>query len=472
MSGKTQQVATQQQAQPPADKKADPRGEALKLLRRGFDESRAEIVKVLPPQIPFERFKRVVDTAVMKNPDLLLCPPRELFMACMQAASDGLLPDGREGALVIYNMKDGKDAGGKDRWRKAVQWMPMIAGILKKIRNSGELSTIVARIVYAGDKFRNWIDNDGEHIEYEAAEGVEQDRDHIRCVFAMAKLKDGAIEVEVLKSQDIEKIRNVSRAKDKGPWVDWWEQMAQKSALRRLAKRLPMSTDLDDLIRHDDALYDLEGARDQRGTPALPTATVHGIGNKLDLIAGAPESKIIDPPHDEDTGEIIDEKQEDQQDDETTSQSQTADTRQGGAWTDVSDKAPEGKQQAADETRKPNMSEQRKSDHQEDAGETDRGTGAQEQSDADAGNEGDQGASDPQDENGSHAAPTAEDRERMELQAELLSIAQTKAQRGARALKLWLGSIDDDQYEFLRKSDKQVAAYLPEGQEIEWPKRR
>ena len=55
---------------------------------------------------------------------------------------------------------------------------------------------------------------------------------------------------------EIEKVRKVSRAANKGPWVDWWEEMARKTVLRRLSKRLPMSTDLDDLIRRDDALYD------------------------------------------------------------------------------------------------------------------------------------------------------------------------------------------------------------------------
>ena len=82
----------------------------------------------------------------------------------------------------------------------------------------------------------------------------------------MAKLKDGSIEVEVLKPADIEKIRGVSRSKDKGPWVDWWEEMAKKSSIRRLSKRLPLNTDLDDLIRRDDSLY----GRSERADPCPP----------------------------------------------------------------------------------------------------------------------------------------------------------------------------------------------------------
>lgn len=259
-----------------------------------LNEREAQFKAGLPAHIPVERFKRVVLTAVQRNPALLKASQVSLYNASMQAAQDGLLPDGREGALVIYKTKQ-RDGG----WVEAVQWMPMISGILKKVRNSGDLASIVARVVYAGDKFRNWIDDSGEHIEYEASDDA--DTSMIRCVFAMAKLKDGSIEVEVLRPSDIEKIRNVSRSKDRGPWVDWWDEMAKKSALRRLSKRLPISTDLDDLIRRDDALYDMDGSGDKAVKPA---GVARDLGSRLDALAGpAPAAQQI--KHDAETGEIL-----------------------------------------------------------------------------------------------------------------------------------------------------------------------
>lgn len=262
--------------------------DAVEQFKVQIANRESDFKMALPAHIPVERFVRVVMTAVIGNRDLLQADRISLFESAMKAAQDGLLPDGREGALVIYNTKIKER--GEERWIKKVQWMPMIAGILKKVRNSGELSTIVARVVYAGDKFRNWIDDNGEHIEYEA--GEEQDRNIVRRVFAMAKLKDGSIEVEPLSPDDIEKIRSASKSKDKGPWVDWWEEMAKKSALRRLAKRLPISTDLDDLIRRDDALYDFDGAREQAQDGISRPKTLAG---RLDALAGA----------DPETGEVI-----------------------------------------------------------------------------------------------------------------------------------------------------------------------
>lgn len=264
------------------------------VFRQQVEARQNEFAAALPAHIPAERFVRVILTAVNKNPALLYADRASLFSSAMMAAADGLLCDGREAALVIYRTKKKDDQG--ERWIDAVQYMPMVAGILKKVRNSGELSTIVAKVVYAGDHFRNWIDDQGEHLEYEA--GDNQDRSIVRNAFAMAKLRDGAVEVEVLKPADIEKIRSVSRAKDKGPWVDWWEEMAKKSAIRRLSKRLPLNTDLDDLIRRDDSLYDFDGARED-AQAAIPRS----LAGKLDALAGSPS---LSPPMgvDPETGEI------------------------------------------------------------------------------------------------------------------------------------------------------------------------
>lgn len=237
-------------------------------FHQSFTKMESQFSLALPKHMPVERFMRVVLTAVNSNSDLLKADRQSLFEAAMKAAQDGLLPDGREGALVVYNTKVPGRNGEKDRWIQKVQWMPMVAGIMKKARNSGEIALITAGCVWGGDKFRYWIDDDGEHIFYEP--GEKQDRDVFVKAFAMAKLKDGTVYALPMSPTDVEKVRNASKAKEGPAWNNWYDQMAQKAAIRRLAKRLPMSSDLDDLIRRDDELYDFSGKNDPEAVEFKP----------------------------------------------------------------------------------------------------------------------------------------------------------------------------------------------------------
>lgn len=219
----------------------------LAVLDQQFIDRKAEFVAVLPQNVTVEKFTRIVKTAAIQTPDLLVADRPSLFMACFKAAQDGLLPDGRESALVIYNTKQ-KDG----TWKKLVQYMPMFGGILKKIRNSGELATINANVVYENDYFDYEL-GDNERIIHKPALS---NRGKVIGAYAIAKTKDDAIYREVMSLEEIEKVRASSKSKDNGPWVTWYEEMCRKTVIRRLAKRLPMSTDVEEVIRRDDELYD------------------------------------------------------------------------------------------------------------------------------------------------------------------------------------------------------------------------
>lgn len=266
-----------------------PKESPIAILRQQLDGMSGQFSAALPAHIPVERFSRVLMTAIQNNPDLLSADRKSLWNSAMKAAQDGLLPDGREGAIVIYNTKERvrqPDNTFKDHWVNKAQWMPMVQGIMKKARNSGEIASISAGVVYGGDQFRYWVDDDGEHLIYEPCDNP--DTETVRRVYAMAKLKDGTRRIEVLTPTEVEKIRSISRSKDKGPWVQWWSEMAKKSAIRRLSKTLPMSTDLDDLIRRDDNLYDFNAAREA-------TQAKQGLSGKLDVLARLPSERSAQP---------------------------------------------------------------------------------------------------------------------------------------------------------------------------------
>lgn len=285
-------MATQTQPQKAngATKALTPLEEVRKTLLS--EEMKGQLTMALPPQMPPEKFQRVAITALNKNPDLLSCTRQSLYQSFMLAAQDGLLPDGRESAIVKYMNKGEPTA----------TYMPMVSGILKKIRNSGELASITAQVVHKDDQFEYWVDDSGEHLKH--TPNLFGDRGPVIGVFALAKTNDGAVYVEVMPREAVEKVRSVSRAKDSGPWVQWWDEMAKKTAIRRLAKRLPMSTDLEDVIRRDDDLYDLD-KRDEHKAPAGqrgPSRLRKALGSEVVETQGSVvEPSVVDDAGSEDS---------------------------------------------------------------------------------------------------------------------------------------------------------------------------
>lgn len=235
----------------------------LSTMVRGMEK---QFALALPEHVSPERFVRVVVTAIQSNPDLQRANPDSVLGAALKCAQDGLLPDGREAALVVYNTKVKNPDTGRDEWVKKAQYLPMIAGVLAKVRRSGELLTISSHIVYEQDAF-TYILGDDERIEHQPFMGG--DRGKAIAAYAVAKTKDGGIYREVMTLGQIEQVRNVSRAKDSGPWKDWWDEMARKTVLRRLAKRLPMSTDLVEVFQRDDEHYDIAAADRAPAKPQL-----------------------------------------------------------------------------------------------------------------------------------------------------------------------------------------------------------
>ena len=210
-----------------------------------------ELAKMLPSHISVETMERAANNALMRNPDIAACDPVSVYDSVMRCAQDGLIPDGKEAAIVVYNSKQGKKA----------QYQPMIDGVLKRLRQSGLVEMISAKAVFEGDEFDYWFDEDGEHVRYRpdfTADGQRQ----FKLVFAYAKLKGGEMVVEVMNKAEVERVKSASKtgSSSYGPWAQWYDRMAVKSALHRLARRLPSSSETAQLIevseRDIDARFD------------------------------------------------------------------------------------------------------------------------------------------------------------------------------------------------------------------------
>lgn len=197
------------------------------------DKFKDAVRQALPRHLTPDRFLRVALLAVTKNPKLAECTPESLFAAMLQVSSLGLEIDGRRAHLIPF---------GKD-----VQVIIDYKGIVELVMRSGEVSRLHADVVCENDEFSyNMGAIEFHRIDFRSSRGQPY------AAYALAQMKDGSIATCVLHKDEIEAVRKRSRSGNSGPWVTDWNEMAKKTAFRRLSKWLPLSAELREKVESDD----------------------------------------------------------------------------------------------------------------------------------------------------------------------------------------------------------------------------
>ena len=288
------------------------------VLRQQLDKRADDFKSALPAHITPEKFQRTIMTAVQSNPDLLKADRASFVTSAMKAAQDGLLPDGREAAIVTFSTRKKGDDG---QWYSVAlaQYMPMAFGVRKKILQSGEISALETNVVYRREV------EEGAFIFEAGTEATLRHRpmldlsnedladENIVAAYSVAVMKDGSKSFEVMRRAEINKVRQASQTgavgkttrdgkpiPPKGPWVDWFGEMARKTVMRRHSKTLPMSGDILDVEATDDALYAKSTVHALRGQPQHEEEEVE----RPKVLPGR-----NDPPHDPETGELTEEQE-------------------------------------------------------------------------------------------------------------------------------------------------------------------
>ncbi|KDN94661.1 recombinase RecT [Hydrogenovibrio marinus] len=214
-------------------------------------ENKSAIKKLLPRHISIDKFMQIANTAAMQFPDLQECTPESLFVAFSRCAQDGLIPDGREAAIVSYNKKQG------NTWIKVAQYQPMVEGVLKRLRMSSQVKNVIAKVVYENENFNHWIDIDGEHLMHQPV--FDDKRGELKLVYALAKLDSGEKVVEVMLKSEVEEIMmNSKSAVDKNGvlkpysvWATHFPRMALKTVIHRITRRLPNASEVAEMLERE-----------------------------------------------------------------------------------------------------------------------------------------------------------------------------------------------------------------------------
>lgn len=223
-----------------------------------------QFAAALPKHLSAERFGRIAMTAISRTPKLMECTQESVFKCLLDLSAMGLEPDGRHAHLIPYG--------------KECTLIIDYKGLVALVRRSGEVAKIHAEIVCENDVFEHDMGEITKHT-YD----LRKDRGKAYAAFAQVTLKDGSTQAAIMSKDEIEAIRKRSRAGSSGPWVSDWNEMAKKTAFRRLTKWLTISPEIMDTISKADE-YEFGGIRD-----VTPKAHVLPIENPFKRPAPLPE---------------------------------------------------------------------------------------------------------------------------------------------------------------------------------------
>jgi recombination protein RecT len=196
----------------------------------------AQIRDVLPAHITPEKLAALTLTQIRSTPKLLDCTQTSLLGAVLESSKLGLeiatmgqcwvVPYGKEATLLVG-----------------------YRGMVSLAYRSGMIADAEAKAVYEGDSF-GYMFGTSRFITHEPR--ADADRSNLTYVYAIIHTTTGGMLFDVMTKEDIEKIRNRSRAKSSGPWTTDYAEMAKKTVLRRLLKMAPCSTELSRAVTLDE----------------------------------------------------------------------------------------------------------------------------------------------------------------------------------------------------------------------------
>jgi len=233
---------------------------AAEIVRTTIDRQKPAFAAVLPANVDPDRWARLTLTAIKGAPDLMQAfgtvqGQTSVLLAAMQCATVGLEPNTPTQDAWILPRKN------KGVWEGQLQIG--YRGLLKLARRSGEIATVYAQVVREGDEFEFGYGIDGPWFTHrphpEAWPDDEESEAAVTHAYASVAYVNGGRDFEVMTKAQINRRRksSASAGSSYSPWSQWYAEMARKTVLRALAKRLPLTTEAAQVAATDEAQMSL-----------------------------------------------------------------------------------------------------------------------------------------------------------------------------------------------------------------------
>jgi recombination protein RecT len=213
---------------------------ALTLITAGFKSKgfQSQLLTYLPPGESPDKCVRAALTAIRANPELLTVNHDSIYSAVIDAAQANMPLDAALQLAYLIPYK------GRARFQLSAR------GQLVLVRRSGELISVDHGVIYDNDVVE-WVLGDESRLTIQRDWRAEPGK--VLGAFAVAKLKGGGVQREVMTSAQIEAIRQRCATANSPAWKFSWDEMARKTVFRRLCKWLPLSIEIRTVLALDEA---------------------------------------------------------------------------------------------------------------------------------------------------------------------------------------------------------------------------
>ena len=185
-------------------------------LKELLKENKKEIVALTPKYVNSERMMSIFLEAA-NNPKIQACTKISVLKSAKRMAEMGT---DRVGAGGVWLIPFGKELTVIPDWRL----------IIDKARRVGVIKHATAEAVFDGDEFSY---ERGMNPNLIHKPNMKSNKKKLIAAYCIYTLPDGSKDFDVMTKDEVDAIRARSKAKDSGPWVTDFAEMAKKTVIKR-----------------------------------------------------------------------------------------------------------------------------------------------------------------------------------------------------------------------------------------------
>jgi len=185
-------------------------------LKELLKENKKEIVALAPKYVNKERMMSIFLEAA-NNPKIQACTKISVLKSAKRMAEMGT---DRVGAGGVWLIPFGKELTVIPDWRL----------IIDKARRVGVIKHATAEAVFDGDEFSY---ERGMNPNLIHKPNMKSNKKKLIAAYCIYTLPDGSKDFDVMTKDEVDAIRARSKAKDSGPWVTDFAEMAKKTVIKR-----------------------------------------------------------------------------------------------------------------------------------------------------------------------------------------------------------------------------------------------